>query len=92
MRSPIPPLLALLATAPLLTPAMAGAQTTTRMRVLQEQPATGVKTLEALQVTPPPQGPPPQGITLRPLGDLGDLREARLESRAKCHGLRCHPR
>jgi hypothetical protein len=69
MRSPIPPLLALLATAPLLTPAMAGAQTTTRMRVVQEQPAA--QTLEALPLTPPPAGPPPQGIRFEPSGTWG---------------------
>ena len=69
MRSPIPPLLALLATAPLLTPAIAGAQTSTRMRVVREQ--TTVPTLEVAPVTPPPAGPPPQGIRFESSGTYG---------------------
>ena len=56
MRSPVPALAALL-----LAPAIATAQTPTRMRVLQEQPVVRT-TLEAVPVTPPPPGPPPQNI------------------------------
>jgi hypothetical protein len=57
MRSRVPSLLLALAIAG--SPAIASAQTTTRMRVLQDQ---SVPRLEVAPVTPPPPGPPPQGI------------------------------
>src|SRR5437867_5041931 len=56
MLMPIPKPHPSLFAALLLAPAIATAQTATRMRVLQEQPVT--KTLEAVPVTPPPVGPP----------------------------------
>jgi hypothetical protein len=69
MLIPIPkPHLSLLA-ALLLAPAIATAQTPTRLGTVQEQPSA--RTFEVLPATPPPVGPAPQNIGYDASGTYG---------------------